>query len=476
MHAADYPLTTPTSLLRHYHARAQNGITSRMYCQLLLAAALVPVALGEYSYSYAARPTGAPTSKMQTPTASAAPTRTETYAPTRMTDAPSYAPTTESYIPTRSPTVTDVPTQTNSTCPPLVAVSPGRCPATAAGLTSCGAGGHQPGELCFVANATQCPGAPPNSCIVVFGARRRLRTDGVGTTVTVYEVALVAPVESPTCEAEVASGLKRALAAEADLANAIVAHNVTKEQLANATAARDQCKLALASGPTWPPSAAPTATLTPVPIATPTPAPTATAAPTTEFPPLNDTTIRTAVAAWLADPLTAVTMYGNISEWATGDVTDMSCLFSASDFNCVWYYNSGASSFDADITAWDTTSVTTMVNMFSGASAFNQPLDAWRVDKVTTMLMMFFRASAFNQPLNGWNGRLGKVTDVYWMFADASDFDQWLGWCLNASVVTGAYGVSDIFYGAGCTPDIFGFLPLCGVAQQYDDRGVTRGC
>ena len=72
-----------------------------MYSQFLLAA-LVPVALGEllsreYSYSYVARPTKAPT---MTPTASAAPTRTETYAPTRMTEAPSYAPTTDTYAPT----------------------------------------------------------------------------------------------------------------------------------------------------------------------------------------------------------------------------------------------------------------------------------------------------------------------------------------------------------------------------------------
>jgi len=53
--------------------------------------------LAGYSYSYVARPTAVPT---MTPTASAAPTRTETYAPTRMTEAPSYAPTTDTYAPT----------------------------------------------------------------------------------------------------------------------------------------------------------------------------------------------------------------------------------------------------------------------------------------------------------------------------------------------------------------------------------------
>ena len=50
----------------------------------LALAALVPLALGDYSYSYETEaPSAAPTSSM-------APTRTETYAPTRMTEAPSW--------------------------------------------------------------------------------------------------------------------------------------------------------------------------------------------------------------------------------------------------------------------------------------------------------------------------------------------------------------------------------------------------
>ena len=65
-----------------------------MKCRSLLAAAIVPLALGDnsYSYDYTDAPTAAPTSSM-------APTRTDTYAPTRMTEAPSYAPTTETYAP-----------------------------------------------------------------------------------------------------------------------------------------------------------------------------------------------------------------------------------------------------------------------------------------------------------------------------------------------------------------------------------------
>ena len=76
----------------------------------LLAAVLVPLALGDddggkvYSYDYTDAPTMAPTTQTM------APTRAETYAPTRMTEAPSYAPTTDTYAPTMAPTTTEAPT------------------------------------------------------------------------------------------------------------------------------------------------------------------------------------------------------------------------------------------------------------------------------------------------------------------------------------------------------------------------------
>ena len=66
----------------------------------------MPLALGDYSFSY-----DAPT---MAPTASAAPTRTDTYAPTRLTDAPSYAPTTETYAPSGAPTVTAPPSHSEA--------------------------------------------------------------------------------------------------------------------------------------------------------------------------------------------------------------------------------------------------------------------------------------------------------------------------------------------------------------------------
>ena len=172
---------------------------------------------------------------------------------------------------------------------------------------------------------------------------------------------------------------------------------------------------------------------------------------------MSDTSIRKAVTAWFEDSAAAEATYGHISTWETGGVTDMSCLFAR--FECTSstqgvYYNSGAASFDENISAWDTSGVRTMVMMFTDASAFNQPLGEWNVAKVTDMSWMFSIASSFNQPIGDWrvdmvrkmrsmfyealvfNQPLGdwqvaSVTSMRSMFYDASAFDQDLGWCVG---------------------------------------------
>ena len=54
-----------------------------------------------------------------------------------------------------------------------------------------------------------------------------------------------------------------------------------------------------------------------------TPAPTVTLAPTATPLVADDSTIRTAVAAWLSNSASAEATYGHISTWETGGVTDM---------------------------------------------------------------------------------------------------------------------------------------------------------
>jgi surface protein len=119
---------------------------------------------------------------------------------------------------------------------------------------------------------------------------------------------------------------------------------------------------------------------------------TPTAAPATTGYVMDDSSIRTAVAAWIDDRTAAEASYGHISAWDTSRVRDMGHLFSE-----YW----GWSEFNEDISAWDTSSVTTFTYMFYYASSFNQPISGWSVDKATSMTDMFRKASAFDQDL-GW--------------------------------------------------------------------------
>jgi len=72
--------------------------------------------------------------------------------------------------------------------------------------------------------------------------------------------------------------------------------------------------------------------------------------------------------------------------------------------------------FNADISSWDTSSVTSMYGMFQEASSFNQPV-TFDTSKVKATAGMFLLASSFNQPLFF---DTSKATDMYAMFAGAS--------------------------------------------------------
>ena len=68
------------------------------------------------------------------------------------------------------------------------------------------------------------------------------------------------------------------------------------------------------------------------------------------------------------------------------------------------------STFNGDISKWDTGKVTNMESMFRDASAFNQDIGSWNTEKVTYMNAMFSYASAFNQDIGSWN--TAQVTDM----------------------------------------------------------------
>eukprot|EP00985_Skeletonema_marinoi_P023460 scaffold15687_cov85-Skeletonema_marinoi.AAC.1 len=104
------------------------------------------------------------------------------------------------------------------------------------------------------------------------------------------------------------------------------------------------------------------------------------------------------------------TLNPNITAWDTSSVTTMYSMFY------------GASAFNQDISSWDTSSVTNMFYMFHGASAFNQDISTWDTSSVTTMWGMFYQASTFNQDISSWD--TSKVTSMGYMFVFASAFNQ----------------------------------------------------
>lgn len=188
--------------------------------------------------------------------------------------------------------------------------------------------------------------------------------------------------------------------------------------------------------------------------------------------------------AYLNTGIYVITVFGTIEKWSCGNDQNMilgchdrkACdgLISIRSFGNVTFgicafaytpklesfpakgtpkfYNNDASfafylsSFNNDISGWDTSSITNMSHMFQGASAFNQPIENWDVSNVTNMSYMFAKKddelftahddsspSVFNQPLNNWN--VSSVTDMSYMFSGASAFNQPLSnW--NVSNVT----------------------------------------
>jgi len=96
----------------------------------------------------------------------------------------------------------------------------------------------------------------------------------------------------------------------------------------------------------------------------------------------NDDTIKEAARAyWNPVNIAAARLtYGDIEDWDTSKVTDMSELFSRSNF-------------DEDVGRWDVSSVTNMMFMFYGNSVFNQDINAWNVDKANTQTTKMFDTS-----------------------------------------------------------------------------------
>ncbi len=118
----------------------------------------------------------------------------------------------------------------------------------------------------------------------------------------------------------------------------------------------------------------------------------------------------------------ATSFNGDLSEWNTASVTNMYGMFSE------------ASAFNQDLSKWNTAKVTNMLVMFSGATKFNGDISGWNVEAVTNMRSMFYGATSFNGDLSGWN--TASVTNMYSMFSGASSFNGDISRWITASVMS----------------------------------------
>jgi surface protein len=104
----------------------------------------------------------------------------------------------------------------------------------------------------------------------------------------------------------------------------------------------------------------------------------------------------------------------------------------------------GASSFNQNITNWETQNITDMSYMFNGAIVFNQNLNSWPVSAVTDMSGMFNNATSFAGIIDDWD--VSAVTDMRDMFNGASSFDGLIN--LNNWDVSAVTNMSNMFNGA----------------------------
>ena len=137
------------------------------------------------------------------------------------------------------------------------------------------------------------------------------------------------------------------------------------------------------------------------------------------------------------------TFNDDISSWDTSSVANMAWLFfSLASFNqdiSYWdtsnvqkmdFMFSGATMFNRDIGNWDVSSVTDMNNMFNLAFSFNQDIGNWDVSSVRNMAFMFNQAIYFNQDIGNWD--VSNVNEMTAMFRAAVSFNQDLTkWCVE---------------------------------------------
>ena len=125
--------------------------------------------------------------------------------------------------------------------------------------------------------------------------------------------------------------------------------------------------------------------------------------------------------------------YGDIENWDTSCITDMSELFMP-------YYNE----FNRDISGWNVSNVENFRSMFRNCRKFNVDLSSWNVERGEDFSHMFHGARKFKRDLSKWKPR--RARDMSYMMACSNmvyNLDAW------AKYVDMNIPMKNIFYNAG---------------------------
>ena len=126
-----------------------------------------------------------------------------------------------------------------------------------------------------------------------------------------------------------------------------------------------------------------------------------------------------------------------LNSWNTSVAKDMESMFAQTSFNSDisgWNTQSlivaasmfqGNTAFNQNISSWNTTNIQDFASMFEQATAFNINISGWNTTSARKMDYMFSGASAFNQDISSWN--VGNVSQFASMFEGASSFNADLG-------------------------------------------------
>jgi surface protein len=108
------------------------------------------------------------------------------------------------------------------------------------------------------------------------------------------------------------------------------------------------------------------------------------------------------LGAWDMSSVTAIRgMFKGASRFTNGGTNNIG-NWTTSNITDMSYTFQDANVFNADISTWDVSAVTAFNYTFWNASAFNQPVGAWTPVAVNSAVNMFLNATSFNQNVSSW--------------------------------------------------------------------------